>query len=71
MAERDDHPLSLELASLRASVAKFQQAAHQSGIQLQGSRLEFTLLSGECRRHSLSGRLLAVRASRAEGAGID
>ncbi|KAL7411476.1 hypothetical protein BDY24DRAFT_131842 [Mrakia frigida] len=40
-----DHPLALELASLRGAVSKYQHASHQSGIQLQGSRLEYTLLA--------------------------
>ena len=42
-----DHPLALELASLRGAVSKYQHSSHQSGIQLQGSRLEYTLLSGQ------------------------
>lgn len=42
-----DHPLALELASLRSQLSKYQHASHQSGIQLQGSRLEQTLSSGE------------------------
>ena len=38
------HPLMSELASLRQQLHQYQKAAHQSSIQLQGSRLELSLL---------------------------
>lgn len=39
------HPLILELASLRQQLQQYQKAAHQSSIQLQGSKLELNLLT--------------------------
>ena len=61
-----DHPLALELASLRSQLSKYQHASHQSGIQLQGSRLEQTITHGELALSSARppvGRALA-RADR-------
>lgn len=37
------HPLVIELSSLRQQLAQYQKASHQSGIQLQGTRLELSL----------------------------
>lgn len=41
------HPLILELTSLRAQLSQYQQLSHKSGIQLQGSRLEASLIKDE------------------------
>ncbi|WVQ85886.1 hypothetical protein IAT38_008054 [Cryptococcus sp. DSM 104549] len=41
------HPLILELASLRQQLAQYQRAAHTTGIQLQGARLEAALSQEE------------------------
>jgi hypothetical protein len=37
------HPLTAELAAVRAQLSQYQHAAHQTAIQLQGSRLELAL----------------------------
>ncbi|CED84499.1 hypothetical protein [Phaffia rhodozyma] len=42
-----DHPLIQELVTLRQALLKYQEAAHQSGLNLQGSRLDATILSDE------------------------
>ncbi|ORY35668.1 hypothetical protein BCR39DRAFT_511403 [Naematelia encephala] len=41
------HPLITELTSLRQQLLQYQKAAHQSNIQLQGSRLELSLVKEE------------------------
>ena len=41
------HPLMLELASLRQQLHQYQTTAHQASIQLQGSRLELSLVKEE------------------------
>ncbi|KAK4688628.1 hypothetical protein P7C73_g1473, partial [Tremellales sp. Uapishka_1] len=41
------HPLINELTSLRQQLYQYQKSAHQTGIQLQGSRLEAALVKEE------------------------
>lgn len=41
------HPLITELISLRQQLGQFQKSAHQTGIQLQGARLELSLVKEE------------------------
>lgn len=38
------HPLIAELASLRQQLQQYQKSSHQSSIQLQGAKLELSLL---------------------------
>lgn len=38
------HPLILELSSLRTQLAQYQHSSHTAGIQLQGSKLELSLI---------------------------
>ena len=38
------HPLIAELSSLRQQLQQYQKVNHQSGIQLQGAKLELNLL---------------------------
>lgn len=54
------HPLILELASLRTQLAQYQHASHQSAIQLQGSRLEHSLLKDQ--NVSFASTLSALQA---------
>lgn len=39
----DSHPAILELSALRHQLNQYQSSAHQTAIQLQGSRLELSL----------------------------
>ena len=41
------HPLIAELTSIRQQLAQYQKSGHQSGIQLQGARLECSLAKEE------------------------
>jgi hypothetical protein len=45
-AERD-HPLLLELSSLRTSLKKFQHVSHASSMQLQSKMMESLLVNEE------------------------
>lgn len=54
------HPLILELSSLRGQLAQYQHSSHTSQIQLQGSRLETTILKDQ--NASLSSTLSALQA---------
>lgn len=45
-----DHPLTLELASLRTSLARFQSLAHTASMRLQGKTMECTLAAESERR---------------------
>ena len=38
------HPLIAELSSLRQQLSQYQKSAHQASIQLQGAKLELSLL---------------------------
>jgi hypothetical protein len=42
-----DHPLLLELSSLRASLQKFQHVSHASSMQLQSKMMESLLVNEE------------------------
>lgn len=58
--EDQDHPLLLELASLRSSLRKFQHVSHSSSMQLQSKMMESLLCQDENTR--LKRELEAVRA---------
>ena len=55
-----NHPLVIELASLRQQLQQYQKAAHQSSIQLQGARLEVNVLKDK--QAKLEGSEAALRA---------
>ncbi|GBE81828.1 hypothetical protein SCP_0402010 [Sparassis crispa] len=64
----DDHPLALELASLRAAVARYQHEAHATSVKLQRHSLETShalerayALEGE--NVALKDEVIALRAS--------
>ncbi|KAI0064636.1 hypothetical protein BV25DRAFT_1800078 [Artomyces pyxidatus] len=48
----DDHPLALELTSLRAAVARFQHEAHASALKLQRHSLDATLALERAQAHA-------------------
>lgn len=53
-----DHPLLLELNSLRTSLKKFQHVAHSSSMQLQGKVMELMLMSEEKERAKKESEIL-------------
>ncbi|KAI0035051.1 hypothetical protein K488DRAFT_36646, partial [Vararia minispora EC-137] len=55
----DDHPLALELTSLRVAVARFQHEAHSSALKLQRHSLESALAVE--RAHALERENTAIR----------
>lgn len=48
--DNDDHPLLLELASLRTSLRKFQHVSHSSSMQLQSKMMESLLVNEQAER---------------------
>jgi hypothetical protein len=46
----NQHPLALELQSLRSSLGKFQHVAHKTSMQLQGKALEVVMVQEEAGR---------------------
>lgn len=54
------HPLILELTSLRSQLSQYQHSSHASGIQLQGSRLELSLVKDQ--NASLASTFAALQA---------
>lgn len=54
----NQHPLALELQSLRTSLGKFQHVAHKTSMQLQGKAMEVVMAQDEAGRLREENRLL-------------
>ncbi|KAJ9110130.1 hypothetical protein QFC19_001801 [Naganishia cerealis] len=55
---QSQHPLALELHSLRSSLAKFQHVAHKTSMQLQGKAMEVVMAQDEAGRLRDENRVL-------------
>ncbi|KAJ9103073.1 hypothetical protein QFC21_002495 [Naganishia friedmannii] len=55
---QSQHPLVLELHSLRASLGKFQHVAHKTSMQLQGKAMEVVMAQDEVGRLRVENKVL-------------